>query len=122
MEILKSDKNISRWVYHFERQAKIGISDRSFFNNKVIIVSKLKKDNSESDSIGHAKANVKSQIPDIVSPVQQVVEQAEEEIRREDIDQGGNIINGKGKSINKRKLSYKGRVKSKKFKDIFTVK
>jgi hypothetical protein len=43
MENEEYEHNIPSWIHHFEKQAKIGISSRSSFNNKVIIIPKIKK-------------------------------------------------------------------------------
>jgi hypothetical protein len=124
MESKHFEENVSRWIYHFEKQAKIGLSSRSFFNNRIIVVQKLKKDKQESGSVSKViREEGKKNIPDIVSPVQQVVEQAEEEIRRGHSEkEGGNNINLKDNNlIKKRKRTVKGRfLNSKKIKDIFS--
>jgi hypothetical protein len=124
MESKHFEENVSRWIYHFEKQAKIGLSSRSFFNNRIIVVQKLKKDKQESGSVSKViQEEGKKNIPDIVSPVQQVVEQAEEEIRRGHSEkEGSNNINLKDNNlIKKRKRTVKGRfLNSKKFKDILS--
>jgi hypothetical protein len=123
MESKEIEENVSRWIYHFEKQAKIGISSRSSFNNRIIIVQKLKKDKSQDNSSN--KINLeeeKKKIPDIISPIQQVVDQAEEEIRREEPHNRDKIAlnNNQNKVSVKRKRTVKGRISTKKFKDIFS--
>lgn len=125
MDIIKRDENLPRWIYHFEKQAKIGVSVRSSFNNRIVVVSKLKKKENLENNFSDNKVDRKKKIPDIVSPIQQTVEQAEEEIRREQEEednqqQDSSDFNKNRKYNNKRKILYKGRIKSKKFKDIFS--
>jgi hypothetical protein len=119
MENEEYEHNIPSWIHHFEKQAKIGISSRSSFNNKVIIIPKIKNRQEKSTS---SKIKQEIKIPDIVSPLQQVVEQAEEEIKREEVDKSEQIENKyqDRKTATKRKRTIKGRITSKKFKDIFT--
>lgn len=124
----ESEESIPRWINHFEKQAKIGISSRSYYNKRVIIVYKVKEGEKKfEDKINEEKT------PDIISPVQQVVEQAEEDIKREESATNGildtdNVI-GTNKekkkrrviNNNKRKNIFTGRAKTKKFRDIFTT-
>lgn len=111
------EENIPKWIYHFENQAKEGISRRSSFNNRIIVVQK------EKTSVLRAKDSKSDEkIPDIVSPVQQIVEQAEEEIRREKEEEEIDIKYKGRKPTIKRKRTVKGKISTKKFKDIFSTK
>lgn len=74
---VNSDKTtVPRWIKHFEQQALNGSSSRSLFNRRLIVVEKFPSEISvkEADHLP---------LPSIVSPVQQSVEQAKEEIKRE---------------------------------------
>jgi hypothetical protein len=118
-----NEESIPTWINHFERQARTGISKRSALNNRVIIVQKEKKNNIGNNSTG--KPGSVEKIPDIVSPIQQVVDQAEEEIRREKQEEGeeekvGIKFNNNKKLTVKRKRTIRGKLSSKKFRDIFS--
>jgi hypothetical protein len=128
MENLHFDQNIPRWVTHFEKQAKSGLSSRSSFNNRIIIVQRKNKSMIE-EKISSKKGELKGNISEIVSPVQQVVQQAEEEIKREEEEEEDKTGERKGQSrvkyvdrkpTIKRKRVVSGRVKSKRFRDIFS--
>jgi hypothetical protein len=120
------EESIPTWINHFERQARTGLSKRSTFNNRVIIVHKENKKKYSDNSSGKTEAVEK--IPDLVSPVQQVIDQAEEEIRREkeeekegeEEEKSSIKYNNNKKLTVKRKRTIKGKLSSKKFKDIFS--
>jgi hypothetical protein len=119
MDNSEFEENIPTWINHFENQAKVGISRRSSFNNKIIVVHDKKKIKNNDNS------KVKEKIPDIVSPVQQVIEQAEEDLRREEKEEEEekDTVHSKykeKKATLKRKRTIKGKLSAKKFKDIFS--
>ena len=66
--------DVTPWVRHFEKQARRGSTPRSTYNKHYIVVQ-TKGDSQDQSSSQPA--------PSIVSPVQQSVEQAEEEIKRD---------------------------------------
>jgi hypothetical protein len=82
---VKSDKTtVPRWIKHFEEQAFSGTSSRSLFNKRLIVVEKF----SPNKSINNHQQVIQN-LPAIVSPVQQSIIQAEEEIKREVSETGG---------------------------------
>jgi type IV secretory pathway VirB10-like protein len=123
MDNSEFEENIPTWINHFENQAKSGISRRSSFNNRIIVVhDKKQTKNNDKETVDNSK--LKEKIPDIVSPVQQVVEQAEEDLRREEEEEEENTTHRKNKDrkyILKRKRTIKGKLSAKKFKDIFSI-
>ena len=73
--------DVTPWVRHFERQAKTGSTPRSTYNKHYIVVQ------SKGDNQDHSSHQT-GPGPAIISPVQQSVEQAEEEVKR---DQGQEV-------------------------------
>ena len=67
--------DVQPWIKHFEEQAVKGVTKRSHFNSHYIVVGKAVEEIKE-------KADQKD-LPQLVTPVQQSVEQAELEIERE---------------------------------------
>ena len=69
----RSQVDVKPWIRHFEQQAASGVAVRSPVNSHYIVVSDSKE--------GAHQSSLK--LPNIVSPVQQVVDQAKEDIKRE---------------------------------------
>ena len=65
------------WIKHFEDQASTGVASRSLLNRRVIILQKSRASDKSTSKLTDPS------LPSIISPVQQTVEQAEEDIRRE---------------------------------------
>ena len=68
------DVDVNPWIKHFEDQAKQGTTSRASFNRHYIVVH-------PGEKVKKSDTDVK--IPQTVSPVQQSVDQAKEEIKRE---------------------------------------
>ena len=77
--------NPTPWIKHFEQQASTGSSSRSFFSRHFItlpLTSQLKEKDLD-DTINTVKKEPETKGVTVVSPVQQAVDQAKEEIKTE---------------------------------------
>ena len=70
--------NTRDWVSHFEQQAKSGTSERSSFNRHFITLGKIPSYKIEGENVNFQSTATPIEI---VSPIQQVTDQAEEEIK-----------------------------------------
>ena len=82
-----SHVDVKPWIRHFEEQAASGVAVRSPVNRHYIVVA-------DSES-GRDQPSLK--VPNIVSPVQQVVQQAKEDIKREEGGDTGSVPERKHK-------------------------
>lgn len=73
-----AEKRFTIWIHHFENQASKGISPRSTWNNNLIVVQ---DDKNKTPSLKQIESTTQ-----IVSPVEQIVQQAESSILREHQD------------------------------------
>ena len=71
--------DVKPWVRHFEEQAVKGSSQRSTSNRHYIIVQPVPEKNIEEKKTSSGSSEVS-----VVSPVEQTVQQAEEEVKREE--------------------------------------
>lgn len=84
MSVISSGKklDVSPWIKHFEEQATGGASLRSYINRHYIVVSGAGTQASGfqcmSGDVGHA-------VPPVLGVVEQGIEQAEEEAKREKV-------------------------------------
>ena len=82
------------WIKHFEEQAKKGNTARSRLNNHFILVEAGKR----GTETQHTQP-----LPPVVSPVQQTIDQAKEEVRREKEEEGGKSTSAEHCQLLKRK-------------------
>ena len=85
MSVISSGQKIELgpWIRHFEDQAKGGVSARAFVNRHYIVVTPG-GDVPTATSCGKSLAD---SLPPVVAPVEQGIEQAEAEVKREKVVQ-----------------------------------
>ena len=84
MSVISSGKklDVSPWIKHFEEQAKGGASLRSYINRHYIVVSGVGTQTSGFECVSGDGGH---EIPPVLAAVEQGIEQAEEEAKREKV-------------------------------------